>query len=58
MAVGRADESLAEAMRVLKLDPLDPIRNAHLRWTYLMMRPYDEAIERERPALELHPVWT
>jgi DNA-binding winged helix-turn-helix (wHTH) protein/TolB-like protein len=46
IALGRPAESLAESKRLLEIDPLDLTWNSHLAWYYLVMRQYDQAIEK------------
>jgi len=46
IALGRPAESLSESKRLLEIDPLDLTWNAHLGWYYLVMRQYDQAIEK------------
>jgi TolB-like protein/tetratricopeptide (TPR) repeat protein/DNA-binding XRE family transcriptional regulator len=55
MATGRLEESLAESMRCLELDPLDLVINAHLVWHYLFAHQYEQAIEQCWKTSELHP---
>jgi serine/threonine-protein kinase len=52
-AMGRTEESLAESQRILEIDPLDPIMNAHLGWHYLMARRAEQAIVLCQKALEV-----
>jgi serine/threonine-protein kinase len=52
-AGGRTEESLAESQRVLEIDPLDPVMNAHLGWHYVMARRADQAIVQCQKALEI-----
>ncbi len=55
LARARFDESIAEGMRALDIDPLSPQIVADLAYTYLVMRRYDEAIAQHRKALDLDP---
>lgn len=55
MATGRVEESLAESLRCLELDPLELVVNVHLVWHYLFARQYKEAIEQCWKTSELHP---
>jgi TolB-like protein/DNA-binding XRE family transcriptional regulator len=55
MATGRAEESLAESLRCLELDPLELVVNVHLVWHYLFSRQYEQAIEQCWKTSELHP---
>ncbi len=54
-AMGRADEAIAEAKLVRKLDPLSPIINSHLGWVLYLAHQHDQAIAQCRLALELEP---
>jgi tetratricopeptide (TPR) repeat protein len=51
-ALGRSEESLAESLRALEIDPLDPVMHAHLGWHYLHGN-VDQAIVECRKALEI-----
>ncbi len=51
----RFDESIAEEMRALELDPLSPEIVTDLAYEYMVMRRYDESIAYSRRALELDP---
>lgn len=53
IALGRPAESLSESKRLLEIDPLDLTLNAHLGWYYLVMRQYEQAIEKCRATLEM-----
>ncbi|MFY9608929.1 MAG: hypothetical protein WAU45_09990 [Blastocatellia bacterium] len=53
MVLGRVEESLAESMRYLELDPLSPPGNVHMGWYYLTVNQYDQAIEWEQKALAM-----
>jgi len=54
-AVGRHDESIAEAKRALKLDPVSAIIGASLGGMYMWARQYDRSIEEYKKAIELDP---
>ena len=54
-ATGRHEESFAESLVVLELDPLDLIINIHLAWHYIMARQYEPAIEQIRKTLDMEP---
>lgn len=54
-ATGRHEESLAESLIVLELDPLDLIINIHLAWHYIMARQYEPAIEQIRKTVDMEP---
>ncbi len=53
IALGRSQESMAEAKKALELSPSDTVMNEHMGWTYLMVRDYDHAIQSARKAIEL-----
>jgi len=53
--VGRIEQSLAESLQALEIDPLDSLLNVHLGWHYLYARQFDEAIEQLRKAIEMEP---
>jgi len=55
MAMGRADESIAEMQRALALDPLFPIVSTNLGRAYAFARRFDEAVAHYRLALEMEP---
>jgi TolB-like protein/DNA-binding winged helix-turn-helix (wHTH) protein/Tfp pilus assembly protein PilF len=57
VALGRAEESLAESKRALELEPLHMVVGIHLGWHYLYARQYDPAIEQFRKTLELDPAF-
>jgi serine/threonine protein kinase/lipoprotein NlpI len=52
-AMGRTEESLVESQRLLEIDPLDPVMNAHLGWHYVMARQAEQAIAQCQKALEV-----
>lgn len=54
-ATGRHEESFAESLAVLELDPLDLIINIHLAWHYIMARRYELAVEQIRKTLDMEP---
>ncbi|HYM23106.1 MAG TPA: tetratricopeptide repeat protein, partial [Vicinamibacterales bacterium] len=54
-ARGRTDESIAEIMRALDLDPLSPYVMEEVGWTYYHARRYDQAIAWNKRALDLDP---
>jgi len=54
-AMGRFDESIAEALRARELDPLSLIINAVVGVTYYAARRYDESIKHHGKALEMDP---
>ncbi|MGH9544344.1 MAG: winged helix-turn-helix domain-containing protein [Terriglobales bacterium] len=53
--VGRFDQSLAEILRAVRLDPLSAIIPSVAGMLYLFWRRYDEGIEICRKAFELDP---
>ncbi len=55
MAMGRADDSLRESLKLLELDPLSPAANLHLGVHYVVFRQFDRAIEQERKTLQMDP---
>jgi TolB-like protein len=54
-ATGRQQESLAESMIVLELDPLDLVMNIHLAWHHQMARQYEKAFQQAHNTLEMEP---
>jgi serine/threonine protein kinase/TolB-like protein/Tfp pilus assembly protein PilF len=54
-AMGRSDESIAEARRALELDPLTPTTSLQLGWVLYYARRHDESIAQLRKTLELAP---
>jgi TolB-like protein len=55
LALGRFDESIAEAKRSIELDPLSLINNADFGNDYYYARRYDEAIAQLRQTVEMEP---
>jgi TolB-like protein/tetratricopeptide (TPR) repeat protein len=55
LALGRFDESIAEAKRSIELDPLSLINNADFGNDYYYARRYDEAIAQLRKTVEMEP---
>jgi len=55
LALGRFDESLAEAQRAVEQDPLSPMMSTHLGEHYHLAREPDLAIGQLKRALELNP---
>jgi tetratricopeptide (TPR) repeat protein len=55
LAIGRFDESLAQAQRAVEQDPISPMMTTHLGEHYHLARQDDRAIEQMRRALELNP---
>lgn len=54
-AMGRFDESLAQSLRAIEIDPLDPSNLGHLAWHYLIARDPAQAIGACERALEIDP---
>jgi TolB-like protein/DNA-binding winged helix-turn-helix (wHTH) protein len=54
-AMGRFDESAAEAQRALQLDPISLFTMDFEQWALYMTRHYDLLIEETRKSLELAP---
>jgi len=52
-AVGRRDESLAESRKLIELDPLDLVNNAHLSWHHYMAREFPAAISEAQRTLAM-----
>lgn len=55
MYMGRHEESMAEAKKMLELDPLSPAANLHLGFEYEATRQWDRAIEQQHKTLRLDP---
>ena len=55
LALGRFDESLAEAQRAIEQDPLSAMMSTHLGEHYHLSRQLDLAIGQLQRALELNP---
>lgn len=55
MAMGRANESLAQMTRARDLDPLSISMNFSLGWRLYLARKYDQAIEQLQNTLEMDP---
>ena len=54
-AMGRSDESVAEAKRALELDPFSEFTMDFSEWVFYLNRHYDLATEQSRKNLELAP---
>jgi TolB-like protein/Flp pilus assembly protein TadD len=52
-ATGRQEESLAESLVVLELDPLDLVMNIHLAWHHQMARQYEKAFQQAHNTLQM-----
>ena len=55
IGIGRIEEALAESFRILELDPLDVIINAHLAWHYCLAHQFPDAVDASKKTLELEP---
>jgi serine/threonine-protein kinase len=53
VALGRADEGLAESKRALEISPLDIVLNIHLGWHYLYVRQYNSALDQLNKVVEM-----
>ena len=57
IATGRIDESLAQSLRAIELDPLSLVMHTHLGWHYLYAREYNKAIDQLRATLAMDPAY-
>ncbi|HEX7313566.1 MAG TPA: tetratricopeptide repeat protein [Pyrinomonadaceae bacterium] len=55
MAMGRVEDSLAESLLALKLDPLNDSVNQYLGWHYIHARQFDRAISQLEKTLTYNP---
>jgi serine/threonine-protein kinase len=55
VAMGRTEESIAEAKQTRKLEPLSLIINSQLGWVFYLARQYRLAVEQCQMTLELDP---
>jgi TolB-like protein/DNA-binding winged helix-turn-helix (wHTH) protein/Tfp pilus assembly protein PilF len=55
VAMRQFDASLAHSKTALEVDPLNPLRRAHMGWHFLMSRRYDDVISRGRRILQEAP---
>jgi len=55
VAMGRTEESIAEAKQTRKLEPLSLIINSQLGWVFYLARQYPLAVEQCQMTLELDP---
>lgn len=55
MYIGRRDESMAEAKKMLELDPLSPAANLHMGYEYEATRQWERAVEQQQKTLRLDP---
>jgi tetratricopeptide (TPR) repeat protein len=56
-AAGRIEESLAESIRIIELDPFDLIINVHLSWHYYMACQHAEALDQAERTLAMEPAF-
>lgn len=54
-AMGRSDESVAEAKRALELDPFSEFTMDYSEWAFYMDRHYDLALEQSQKTFEVAP---
>jgi tetratricopeptide (TPR) repeat protein len=54
-ALGRREESLAESVAALELDPFDLIMNIHVSCHHQMARNYEQAFEQAQSTLQMEP---
>ena len=52
--LGRGEEAIAQEFRSIETEPLSVFTNAHVGWTYVSMRRFEEAIPPLRKCLELN----
>ena len=57
VAMGRWEESLAESLRIIELDPHDLIIKVHLAWHYFMARQNENAIQQAERTLRDEPAF-
>ena len=55
VAMGRFDESIAEARRALELDPFSQFTMDFAEWAFYLARHFDLSAEQSRKSLELTP---
>src|SRR5262249_31715825 len=55
MYLGRSDEALREARKMVELDPLSPAANLHLGYQYQSTRDWDQSIAQQKKTLQLDP---
>jgi len=55
IAMRQFDASLAHSKTALEVDPLNPLRRAHMVWHFLMSRRYDDVISHGRRILREAP---
>jgi TolB-like protein/DNA-binding winged helix-turn-helix (wHTH) protein/Tfp pilus assembly protein PilF len=54
-AMGRFDESMAEAKRSLELDPFSEVTTDFAEWAFLLARRYDLTIQQAKKSIEVAP---
>ena len=52
---GRADEALDQAQRALEIDPLSPLINMTVGWTYFSIGRSDRALDQAGKMIEIEP---
>ena len=52
---GRADEALGRAQRALEIDPLSPLINMNVGWTYFSLGRSDGALDQAGKMIEIEP---
>jgi eukaryotic-like serine/threonine-protein kinase len=52
---GRADEALGRAQRALEIDPLSPLINMNVGWTYFSIGRSDRALDQAGKMIEIEP---
>jgi TolB-like protein/DNA-binding winged helix-turn-helix (wHTH) protein/Tfp pilus assembly protein PilF len=55
LAMGRAEEAIAEGERAYDLSPVDPEMGVHMQFLYLFLHRYDDVIAQGHKTLELDP---
>jgi TolB-like protein/DNA-binding winged helix-turn-helix (wHTH) protein/Tfp pilus assembly protein PilF len=58
IAMGQFEASLAHSKTALEIDPLDPLRRAHMVWHFLSSRRYDDVISQSPRLLQEAPSLT
>jgi len=52
---GRADEALGRAQRALEMDPLSPLINMNVGWTYFSTGRSEGALDQVGKMIEIEP---
>jgi TolB-like protein/DNA-binding winged helix-turn-helix (wHTH) protein/Tfp pilus assembly protein PilF len=55
VAMGRFDESMAEAKRSLELDPFSEVTTDFAEWAFQLARRYDMTVQQAKKSLDLAP---